>query len=139
MRLARLATLLVVPLAAVALATGSAAAGGQPFHTVLSGANEVPPADPDGTGTATITINRGEGQVCWSITAENIGPFTGAHIHRAPAGANGPVVVPLSLGTGCDDDVDRELAKDIAKNPENYYVNVHTTEFPGGAIRGQLG
>jgi hypothetical protein len=34
--------------------------------------------------------------------------------------------------------VDRDLAKDILKNPEDYYVNVHTTLFPYGAIRGQL-
>jgi hypothetical protein len=138
MRLGRLATLLAVPVAAVIVATGPAAAGGQPFHTVLSGANEVPPADPDGSGTATITINRGLGEVCWSVTVENLATITGAHIHVAPAGSNGPIVVPITVGTGCAD-VDGELAKAIAKNPENYYVNVHTTEYPGGAVRGQLG
>jgi hypothetical protein len=35
--------------------------------------------------------------------------------------------------------VSREEARDIVKNPENYYVNVHNAEFPGGALRGQLG
>jgi hypothetical protein len=121
-------------------------AGGQPFTTALLGANEVPgPGDPDGSGSASITINRGTGEICWSISVQDITlPATGAHIHPGPAGVPGPVIVPLSppdsdgLASGCTA-VDRELAKEIAKNPAEYYVNVHTTDFPAGALRGQLG
>jgi hypothetical protein len=131
--------------ASLALATTSWA-GGQPFVTTLEGENEVPvTGDLDGTGTAALTLNRGTGEVCWSISVSDIAlPATAAHIHEAPVGDPGDVVVTLSApdadGTaaGCTT-VDRELVKDIAKNPTEYYVNVHNADFPGGALRGQLG
>jgi CHRD domain len=119
--------------------------GGRPLSTTLTGAAEVPgPGDPDGSGSATITINPGQEEVCWEISAEDITlPAAAAHIHEAPAGVAGDVVVTLSapdasgFTSGCAI-VDPELAKDILKNPEDYYVNVHTSDFPDGAIRGQL-
>ena len=71
-----------------------------------------------------------------------------AHIHVAPAGEPGPIVVGLFEGSfagtdsasGCVQDVDRALIKAIRKDPAAYYVNVHSTpDFEGGAVRGQLG
>ena len=69
------------------------------------------------------------------------------HIHKAPVGANGPVVVPL-LATapptnvfavaGTATGVDPALVKDIAGHPLSFYANLHSGEFPGGAVRGQL-
>ena len=105
----------------------------------MTGAAERPgPGDPDGSGTATITINRGLGEVCWEITVTDITlPAIGAHIHLAPVTDPGPIVVPLTapdatgMSSGC--------TKAIAKNPSAYYVNVHTTDFPAGALRAQLG
>jgi hypothetical protein len=140
--------------AVVALALAGAASadrldgadhGGRPFSTELTGAAEVPgPGDPDGSGTATITVNPGQEEVCWAIEAEGIElPATGAHIHEGAVGEFGDVVVPLTppdengFSSGCAE-VSREVALDILKNPEDYYVNIHTNEFPGGAIRGQL-
>lgn len=128
------------------LALTSIAAGGRPFTTTLTGEAEIPgPGDPDGSGTAMITLNPGRGEVCWQIHVTNILlPATGAHIHLInPATGFGGVVVTLSPpdetghASGCTD-ADRELIKDIMKNPEKYYVNVHTTEFPAGAVRGDL-
>jgi hypothetical protein len=121
-------------------------AGGQPFRTVLTGAAERPgPGDPDGQGTATITINRGLDEVCWFISVSDITlPAIGAHIHVAPVTDPGPIVVPLTppdatgTSSGCVA-VDGDLAKAIAKDPAAYYVNVHTTDFPAGALRAQLG
>jgi hypothetical protein len=125
---------------AVGVAFGS---GGAPRVTTLSGAEEVPPADPDGTGFASITLNAGQATVCWEISVSNIAPAFAAHIHVAPAGVNGPVVVTLSPPTtgsssGCTENVDPVLIQAIIDHPDQYYVNVHNAEFPGGAVRGQL-
>ena len=117
--------------------------GGALFTASLTGAAEVPgPGDLDGTGTARITVNVGQSTVCYEITVANIAPATAAHIHEAVAGAAGPVVISLNAPTsgrssGCAS-VDRELAKEIAKDPTEYYVNVHNAAFLGGAVRGQL-
>jgi hypothetical protein len=71
-------------------------------------------------------------------------PAIAAHIHRGAASVAGPVVVPLqppdSFGRSrsCTTGVDRALIKEILTEPYNFYVNVHTTDFPNGAMRGQL-
>ncbi len=118
-------------------------AGGRPFTTELTGAAEAPgPGDPDGSGVAHLTLNQGQGEVCFDITVEGVAPITAAHIHRAPAGSPGPVVVNFAVNinglSGCVDGVDKDLIKDIRQNPEDYYVNVHNADFPPGALRGQL-
>ena len=112
--------------------------GGRPLTATLTGAAEVGDGDPDGMGMAELTVNPGQGTICYTITATNIDPVTGVHIHEAPAGENGPVVRALSFGSDCVV-VSREFAQDLLKNPADYYINVHTDAFPGGAVRGQLG
>ena len=121
------------------------ATGGAKFSTVLTGAAEVPgPGDPDGRGEAKIIINPGKSKICWEINVRDIEVATAAHIHTAPAGTAGPVVVALSPpvtnnnSTGCAT-VARSLADAIRKSPQAYYVNVHNAAYPAGAIRGQLG
>lgn len=117
--------------------------GGRPLATTLTGAAEVPgPGDPDGSGTASIRLNPGQGEVCFELTVSGIAPATAAHIHVGPAGVAGPVVVglaPPTSGTssGCVS-ADPALIKAIIQNPEQYYVNVHNADFPAGAVRGQL-
>jgi hypothetical protein len=140
----------LAPLAIVAalvlstLLAGTAAAGGQTFQLTLTGAAEAPgPGDPDGTGTATLVFNRGLGEVCYSFEVSGVAPLAAAHIHVAPVGEPGPVVIPTpptsaTGGSGCVS-ADRELIKEITKNPENYYFNVHNADFPAGALRAQLG
>jgi hypothetical protein len=127
----------------VVLSLLTLASGGAPRVTTLSGAEEVPAADPDGTGFAAITLNVGQQRVCWELTVANIAPATASHIHAAPAGVNGGIVVPLSPPTtgtssGCALGVDPTLIQAIIDHPELYYVNVHNADFPAGAIRGQL-
>ncbi|HEY3212412.1 MAG TPA: CHRD domain-containing protein [Actinomycetota bacterium] len=122
---------------------------GRPFATTLTGAAEVPAADPDASGSASIILNQGLGTVCFDLSWANVdGTVFAAHIHLAPVGVNGPIVVPLFAGSfagtdslsGCVEGVDRDLIKAIRQDPSAYYVNVHSTpDFPGGAIRGQLG
>jgi hypothetical protein len=130
---------------------GGADQGGRLFTTTLSGAEEVDPitgalgaGDPDGSGLATLTVNPGQSEVCYELSVEDIMlPAIGAHIHFGDAGENGPVVVPLNppdasgISGGCAA-VSRGLALAIIQDPEAYYVNVHTDDFPNGAIRGQL-
>jgi hypothetical protein len=129
---------------AIAAKIADADQGGRMFTTEMTGAQEAPgPGDPDGFGVAVFTLNQGQGVVCFELTAENVEDVTAAHIHIAPAGEPGPIVVPLDApidgsSSGCVSDVSSDLIKDIRQNPENYYVNVHSVEFPGGAIRGQL-
>lgn len=118
--------------------------GGRPISTLLTGAQEVPgPGDSDGTGTADLTLNAGQGQVCWNLSVAGIDTATAAHIHRGESGEAGPVVVTLSAPAdgsshGCAD-ADRDLIKEILQTPGQFYVNVHNAEYPSGAIRGQLG
>lgn len=120
-------------------------AGGKTLRTTLTGAAEVPgPGDPDGRGTATIRLNQGQGKVCFVLTASNITlPAAAAHIHIGGSTVAGPVVVgltaPDATGTsfGCVS-ATRDLIAAIRMNPSNYYVNVHTSDYPAGAIRGQL-
>jgi hypothetical protein len=139
-----LITLLVLALSLVFAAAVLAGGGGVPLVTTMSGAEEAPgPGDPDGSGFASIWLNHGQGTICWEWSVENIAPATAAHIHKAPAGVAGPVVVPLpptdaDSSSGCAENVSQALIKDIIQNPEAYYVNVHNAEFPAGAVRGQL-
>jgi hypothetical protein len=119
-------------------AAGVGAVGGRPFTTQLSGPAEVPPGDPDGSGTAQLWINPGTGSVCWAITVSNVDPIFAAHIHIAPVGVAGPIVVPLNPYTGGCETVDPSLARAIVANPSAYYVNVHNATYPTGAARGQL-
>src|ERR671913_2361644 len=128
-----LLSLVLAAVVALALAGAASAArldvadhGGRPFSTELTGAAEVPgPGDPDGRGTATITVNPGQGEVCYELSVGDITlPAIGAHIHVGDAGENGPVVVPLEepdasgVSSGCAE-VSRELALTIIQDPES--------------------
>jgi len=113
------------------------------FVTKLVGSTETPPDKSTATGTAKITVDVAQNKVCWNLSVQKLeGATTQAHIHRAPAGAAGPVVLGLTPPTsgsssGCKS-VGPPLARGIVKSPHDYYVNVHTTKFPDGEIRGQL-
>ena len=147
----------------VAMFVPSAAAddGGRPFALALSGANEFSasgaPINPHGGndgGTGRLTINPGLGEVCFEFGAITL--TTGealpnnAHIHRAPVGIAGPVVVPLFGSQGaaaptsyptestCVGEVDRALLIEIIQHPEEFYVNLHNAQHPGGVMRDQL-
>lgn len=118
--------------------------GGRPLTTTLTGAAEVPgPGDTDGTGTASITLNHGQGEVCYELTVDKIAAANAAHIHAGAVDKTGPPIANLTppangSSKGCVA-LDKEKIKDIMQNPANYYVNVHNAEFPDGAVRGQLG
>jgi hypothetical protein len=142
---------LVVGAAAVigAVAVGDASpvtadGGVRGFATILTGAAERPgPGDPDGFGFAGLLVNP-RGRICYALAVKHIAPATAAHIHVGASDVAGPVVVPLETpnarGFAADcEDVDPALATAIIATPDQYYVNVHTADFPAGAVRGQLG
>ena len=123
--------------------------------TRLEGAQEVPAADPDAMGNAVIKINAKAGTVCFDATFDRVGTPNRGHIHKAIAGANGPIVVPffeLVAAPNTDarfDELERgrikdcvtadpALLADIVAHPDLYYVNLHNTRYPGGAFRCQL-
>jgi len=119
----------------------------------LEGGNaEVPdPGDPDGSGAAEIRIDVRKQKVCFAIVVLDVAlPTAAAHIHTGAAGVAGDIVVTLKapvevgntgigLATGCARNQARPLLRDIKRNPAQFYVNVHNGDFPGGAVRGQLG
>ena len=138
----------VVALALAMTAVATAKNGGRPLSTTLTGAAVAPgPGDPDATGDADLRLNQGQERICFDVSWADVdGTVFAAHIHEAPVGVPGPIVVPLFEGSfaGTDAvsdcvDVEKGLVKDIRKHPAEYYVNVHNTPgFEAGAVRGQL-
>lgn len=135
----------ILPALAVAGLLAASAASAQSTDTLtatLSGAQVVGGGDQDGTGTAVLRLDADANRVCYELRVADITDATAAHIHRAPAGRNGPPVITLSAPTGgtaadCVD-VDAALLAQLRSTPGAFYVNVHNPDFPGGAIRGQL-
>lgn len=140
---------LVLFVIALGIVGSAAAQDNTALTAALSGANEVAPAvgDPDGSGTMNLLLKPNQGQICYDLTLQNVDGVTRAHIHEAPAGVNGPVVVSFFdiivdpsdqiIFNDCTA-VDPALINAIANNPAAYYINIHSEDFPPGAVRGQL-
>lgn len=117
------------------------------ISSTLSGDQEVPaPVVTAGTGTATLTINLKTCAITGSVTFSGLTSIaTAAHIHQAPAGVNGPVIVPLSGGSGTTSGnwtvpVGSILTTSqlTALKADGLYVNIHTASYPAGEIRAQI-
>jgi hypothetical protein len=121
------------------------------LFAVLTGRKEVDAnghtgaGDPNGRGSFTGIVDGN--QLCFGITVKDLGAApVAAHIH-GPARPNQSAGIAVGLtppsspdpgaSSGCVS-VDPALASAILKHPHKYYANVHTTQFPGGAVRGQL-
>ena len=108
-----------------------------------SGNNEVPAIQTSGYGLAVVSISPDRRSATLEFQATALsGPITGIHIHEAPKGENGPVVVNLTpqlkdnkLTFTLNNTADFSIAKLIAGD---YYLNVHTDMNPSGEIRGQF-
>jgi CHRD domain-containing protein len=130
---------------ALALLTSAHLAAAADMHAkaTLTGAAEVPgPGDPDGGGMVQVTLNPDKNEVCYDLTVTKIDEATAAHIHEGAMGKEGPVKVGLDAPKsgamkGCKS-ADAAVVKDMMANPANYYVNIHSKDFPKGAVRGQL-
>ncbi len=116
-----------------------AASGALATEVTLSGTQEVPSVDTKATGSGQITVGTDK-SVNGNITTTGI-DATAAHIHEAPPGKNGGVIVPLvKSGSGWAVPPGSKLtdAQYKAYMDGNLYVNVHSAAHKGGEIRGQL-
>lgn len=108
----------------------------------LDGSREVDnPGDPDGSGFAAVVFDDGTAHFYFH-TLDTVEP-SAAHIHRGTASENGSIVIDPSADFSggvavASVAVDDDVAREILAAPENFYFNVHTSEFQTGAIRGQL-
>lgn len=116
------------------------------FELELSGAAEVCDDDAkcggDGTGTASVDINPDQNEICYEIALDGVEGANAAHIHEGEEGESGDVLIDLAYtgeeGETCVDDVDEGDLEDIAEEPSEFYLNVHTEDLPDGAVRAQL-
>jgi hypothetical protein len=145
-----LALAAAVGLVATLLMAPAASARPRAFTAKLTGEKEVPgPGDANATGSALVRTNWQKGKVCFGLLWRGLGPVVAAHIHVGGADVAGDVKVPLfqlneplprhiRAISGCVRNVPKKLIGRINRGPKGYYVNVHTTGYPDGAIRGQL-
>ncbi|MFI6084864.1 CHRD domain-containing protein [Streptomyces sp. NPDC051217] len=120
------------------------------FGSLMNGAEEVPveggPAVGDKDGQALALMRIQGNQVSYAFTFTGIQTPTLGHLHKGVKGVNGDVKIPFftekledgkkfTYGTVTVEDND--LLEGIKANPQNWYFNIHTAEFPGGAVRGQ--
>jgi hypothetical protein len=147
MSIARISAAATVAVLALATVTAPAAVGkASPLVATLNGAREVPgPGDANGEGTARLRLNVDERRICYTIEVSRIAlPASAAHIHMGRRGVAGSVVVTLGApgakGTaeGCASGLQKSLIRAIRDEPADYYVNVHNSAYPDGAVRGQL-
>ena len=168
MKRSRVLFLLLIVTLLMALLMANAALANEDqrqFMASLKGANEVPPNESHGVGRAIVRVNRDNSALSYRLSAFNIDGVTQAHIHCGPVDQNGPVVLFLygfnpdgiapdglfAQGTGTDEDIIPRDSSDVCPGgvasmadliahirAGNAYVNVHTFDFPGGEIRGQL-
>lgn len=153
----------LLPPAAASLAAEQASEMAvQSFRAHLSGAEEVPAVETRATGQAVFRLSKDGTELSYRLMVANIEDVMMAHIHLAPAGENGPVVVWLYpdgpppqliegrfsgvLATGTITEADlvgllsdgtmEDLVEELRSG--GAYVNVHTEANPGGEIRGQI-
>jgi hypothetical protein len=145
MRIKTLALVVATAAFGAAVVPALAAVEDAELGAKLKGSEEVPgPGDNNGKGEAQLETKIAKGKLCYLVEYEDIEPATAAHVHKAPKGEDGKIVIPLfeeetaSPAEGCVKDVKERKLKKLVKNPADYYVNVHNAEFPDGAIRGQL-
>lgn len=142
---------LLVAGAAIGLTAASASAQGLQHFAVQTGGNVVSPAgqaaagDPDGSGAAAVTIDD-TGQVCVSLMVIKLDPSTTAAIRQGTAGVNGGIIIALTPPTGGNPGNSNTCTRTIApsrlallrEKPNHFYIEIRTTAFKAGALRGQM-
>ena len=147
------AILALALLAAIAIPTSAIGAAKRTFHVRLTGAKEVPRNSSNATGTASFTISRNGRSIRYRLTAHGLhGKPTAAHIHLGGRKVAGGIMIALKLrpfhppASGVVTKKSftpvgsvKTFAQAIrAIRAGKTYVNIHTTKFPAGEIRGQI-
>jgi hypothetical protein len=149
MRLRRLALLTAAATALTLVLPSVAFAPRNPLFAALNGQNEIGEdgnrgaGDGNGGGSFSAVI-KGE-QLCYGLAVRDIENPTRAHIHRGGRNTNGDILVTLThpetgdpgASSACVT-ISNGLVRQIRRNPGRFYVNVHNSAYPDGAIRGQL-
>jgi hypothetical protein len=107
----------------------------------LKASNEVPPNESKGTGSVTATFDSDSNKLSWKGTVSGlIGTVTAAHFHAAEAGRNGAVAVPIIGADKGSFEGSATLTDTQAEDlmAGRWYVNIHTTTYKAGEIRGQV-
>lgn len=133
--------ILLAPVLALSLAVTPAFAATTILTATLAGANEPAGGDPDGAGSFRAELDPDSGDFCYTLSGAKIAKPTMAHVHTGAAGVDGPPLATLEV-TGPNSDaciaMEPDQIKKILADPAGFYVNIHTDDFPKGAVRGQL-
>ena len=105
----------------------------------------VVPGPGDTFASGTFKLKFGRGELCYEVTVTNLSGFIDRiAIYRGTAGFVGSevfVLSPSEIGIpglqGCRP-IDSALAREISRNPADFYIQVNTTAYPNGALRGQI-
>lgn len=134
-----------IPLAAAGLALLAACSTGEPqvvhLSTVLNATQEVPPTASPATGQGIVAYDRDAGELSWNIAYAGLsGPLQQAHFHgpAAPGAAAGPLVTIPVTASPLTGKAQLSAAQAALFVDGRIYVNLHTAQYPGGEIRGQV-
>ena len=114
-----------------------------PFSITLTGDQEGPnQGDGAGSAKATVTLKPDGNEVCLDLTVEKLDPVVAIHLQQGGLKQQGPIILPLpdvkdGKASGCRA-LDPPRFAEVRARPQDYFVNVRTSKFPGGAVRGQL-
>jgi hypothetical protein len=139
----------IVVLTVLAVFLGAPARAAEPQEVQLiawlSGAAEAPEGsgDPNAAGVAVLTV-KPDNVLCYVLWIhDHVGRPNEAHVHKGAPGVDGSVGVIMQAPTYLNSvtacrQLTRSQADSLRFRPRDYYVNIHTTAFPAGAVRGQL-
>ena len=139
--------LVAVLVAAAALSIPMLASGATGISAHLTGAQVVNPngGDPDGSANITLRVNRVKGRVCFVLTYKKLsGHVTGAFLHKGSEDEIARPIITLFEGDhaspvqACVHDLRDRIVKRLKQKPDAHYVDIDTSKYPDGAVRGQL-
>ena len=109
------------------------------WNATLNGAQETPPNASPATGSGTGTYDTVSMIFSWDVSFSGLtAPETDAHFHIAPPGVAGPITIPLPLGSPIMGSQALSAVQEAAFLAGDFYVNIHSSNFPAGEIRGQV-